>query len=92
MPTRKLIQAINEESRLMLPTTTPSCKYRLIGLSYICYYAKKGDLCVLKGLEGLGDRPGSGGGCVMCGESMGLRFRDAGVQMPPPAQVPGSEL
>lgn len=46
----------------MLPTTTSSCKYHLIGLSYICCYAKKGDLCLLKGLEELGDRPGSGGG------------------------------
>ena len=62
MCTRKLIQAVNEESRLMLPTTTSSCKYHLIGPSYICCYAKKGDLCVLKGLEGLGDRLGSGGG------------------------------
>ena len=62
MPTRKLIQAINEESRLMLPTTASSCKYHLIGPSCICCYAKKGDLCVLRGLEGLGDRPGSGGG------------------------------
>ena len=58
MCTRKLIQAVNEESRLMLPTTTSSCKYHLIGPSYICCYAKKGDLCVLKGLEGLGDRLG----------------------------------
>lgn len=31
-------------------------------------------------------------GSVMCGESVGFRFRDAGVQMPPPVQVPGSEL
>lgn len=62
MPTRKLIQAINEESRLMLPTTASSCKYHLIGPNCICCYAKKGDLCVLRGLEGLGDRPGSGGG------------------------------
>lgn len=62
MCTRKLIQAINEESRLMLLITTSSCKYHLIGPSYICCYAKKGDLCVLKGLERLGDRLGSGGG------------------------------
>ena len=46
----------------MLPTAASSCKYRLIGPSYICCYAKKGDLCVLRGLEGLGDRLGSGGG------------------------------
>lgn len=62
MHTRKLIQAISEESHLMLLTAASSCKYRLIDPSYICCYAKKGDLCVLRGLEGLGDRLGSGGG------------------------------
>ena len=38
----------------MLPTTASS-KYRLRDASYICCYPKKGDLCFLKGLEGVGD-------------------------------------